>query len=134
MRLYARYLAGWAVVGTLLAFALVAVLPGIAGDAGQAGALTGVLLVAATDLVVFGLVVRALGADARAFAKLWGLSVAVKVFVFGSAIALVAGARWFAVDGFVRVLIVSFVVFAHHEILQLALAGPVLGRRATSGS
>ena len=134
MRLYARYLAGWAVVGTLLLFALLAVLPGIAGEAGPAAAIAGVILVGATDLVVFGLVVRALAADASSFPKLWGLSVLVKVTVFGAAIALVAGSRWCPLDGFVRVMIASFVVFAHHEIFQLLLAGPVLERRPASGS
>ena len=105
MRLYGRYLAGWAVVGAVLLFAL-----------------------------TVGLLVRALAADARVFPKLWGLSVALKIFVFGSAIALVAGARWFPVDGFIRVLIASFVVFVHHEILQLMLAARSPVRRAASGS
>ena len=39
-----------------------------------------------------------------------------------------------AVDGFIRVLIASFVVFVHHEILQLMLAARSPVRRAASGS
>jgi hypothetical protein len=134
MRLYGRYLAGWTVVCALLLCALTAVFPAVAGEAGPAAAVAGVLVVAVTDLAVFGLVLRALAADARGFPKLWGLSVALKIFVFGSAIALVAGGRWFPVDGFIRVLIASFVVFVHHEILQLMLAARSPVRRAASGS
>ena len=134
MRLYGRYLAGWAVVGAVLLFALTVVLPGVAGEAGMPAAVAGVLVVGLTDLAVFGLILRALAADAQGFPKLWGLSVALKIFVFGSAIALVSGARWFPVDGFIRVLIASFVVFVHHEILQLMLAARSPVRRAASGS
>jgi hypothetical protein len=118
---YARYLAGWAVVATLLVVALTTVFPGVAGEAGPAAAFAGVAICAATDLATFALVLKALGADPARFSKLWGASVVLKACVFGASIALVAACGWFPVDGFVRVLIVSFVVFAHHEILWLAL-------------
>ena len=116
---YGRYLAGWAIAGAMLALALLFVFPGVAGDSGAAAAVAGVLVAGITDLFVFAIVLRALAADAKGFPKLWGLSVLVKITVLGSAIALVAARGWFPVDGFVRVLICAFVVFAHHEIFWL---------------
>jgi hypothetical protein len=119
---YGRYLAGWAVVGALLYFALTEVVPGVAGAGGRPCAATGVVVAAATDLVVFALLLRALASDARGFPKLWGLSVAVKVVFYVSAIVLVWACEWFPLDGFVQVLIVSFVVFSHHEVFQLVVS------------
>jgi hypothetical protein len=132
---YARYLAGWAIVTAALLVALTRVFPGVAGESGVAAATLGVTLCAAVDLAVFALVLRSLNAGARGFARLWGLSVFLKVLVFGSAIALVAGRKWFPVDGFVRVLIVSFVVYAHHEIFWLMLRGaPRAGKTEAKGA
>ncbi len=116
---YARYLAGWAIVAALLAYVLTSVFPGVAGESGTAAALAGIAVCAVTDLVVFALVLRALEAPQDRFAKLWGLSLFLKVAIIGGAIGTVAVAGWFPVEGFVRVLIASFVVFAHHEILWL---------------
>jgi hypothetical protein len=118
---YARYLVGWAIAGTGLVLALATAFPAVAGESGPSAALAGVCVAAATDLVVFAIVLRALAADARRFPVLWGLSVALKVLVFGSAIAFVAGSGCFPAAGFVRVLIVAFVTFAHHEVLWLCL-------------
>jgi hypothetical protein len=120
---YGRYLVGWAVIGALLLFALTTAIPAVAGDA-PAAVLPAVLVAAFTDLVVFALVLRALAADAERFPKLWGLSIAVKVLTYGAAIGVVAAGDWFPVGGFVRVLIVSFVVFAHHEIFWLLKRKP----------
>lgn len=118
---YARYLAGWAIVTALLLAALLTVFPGVAGESGSAAAIAGVAVCAAVDLATFALVLRALRADARGFPRLWGASVFLKIGVIGSSIALVAARGWFPVDGFVRVLVVSFVVYAHHEVLWLAV-------------
>jgi hypothetical protein len=134
MRRYGRYLAGWAVVGALLYFALTEVVPGVAGTAGREGAITGVLVAAGSDLIVFALVLRALSSDAKGFAKLWGLSIAVKVLIFGSAIGLAKYQEWFPLDGFIRVLIVSFVVFMHHEAFHLLWGGTPPRRIPASGS
>jgi hypothetical protein len=120
-RTYARYLAGWAIVTALLIAALTTVVPGVAGESGPAAAIAGVLVCAGVDLVTFALVLKALDASQERFARLWGLSIFLKILVLGSSIALVAARGWFPVDGFVRVLITSFVVFAHHEVLWLAL-------------
>jgi hypothetical protein len=128
---YARYLAGWAVVGALLMLALTFLFTGVAGDAGTPAVIAGVLVVALTDLVVFAIVLRALAADAERFPKLWGLSVALKALVIGSSIALVAFMDVFPVAGFVQILIVSFVVFSHHEIFWLLVGQP---RRTRMGA
>jgi hypothetical protein len=134
MRRYGRYLAGWAVVGAVLYFALTEVVPGVAGASGKPAAITGVLVAAGADLIVFAIVLRALASDAKGFAKLWGLSMAVKVLIFGSAIGLAAARDWFPLDGFIRVLIVSFVVFVHHEAFHLLWGGKAPRRVPASGS
>jgi hypothetical protein len=134
MRRYGRYLAGWAVVGAMLYFALTEVVPGVAGASGREAAITGVLVAAGSDLIVFAIVLRALASDAKGFAKLWGLSMALKALIFGSAIGLAAARDWFPLDGFIRVLIVSFVVFVHHEAFHLIWAGRAPRRIPASGS
>lgn len=134
MRRYGRYLAGWAVVGALLYFALTEVVPGVAGTSGKEAAITGVLVAAGADLIVFALVLRALSSDAKGFARLWGLSIAVKVLIYVAAITLVWAYEWFPMSGFIQVLIVSFVVFSHHEVFQLATSRRKPDRFAAAGS
>ena len=119
---YVRYAASLMAVAAALALTLLVAFPRVAGDAGAPAALLGVTVAAVSDVATFAILSRAVRADARGFARLWGLSVFLKASLLGMAIATVAASRVLPVDGFVRTLIAAFVVFSHHEIVWFARA------------